>query len=168
MKQNHNHADLWACGKLLIQQQLTIAFAESATAGRIAAEFALIPDAGKFLKGGLICYDADLKCNLLKVPRAQLDIFTPESAVVTQAITTGLQNLIPADIHIGCTGLTSSGGSESPEKPVGTMFLYAARAEQQLFNERLVFQGSPEHIVLQTIGFLANRLHHYLEQHSIS
>lgn len=163
MKQNSNNADLLACGELLIQHYLTIAFAESATAGRIAAEFALVPEAGKFLKGGLVCYDADLKCSLLKVSREQIDTFTPESKEVTQAIATGLQSLIPADIHIGCTGLTSSGGSETPEKPVGTMFLYATKAEQQLFNERVVFQGSPEDIVLQTITFLAAQLHHYLE-----
>jgi nicotinamide-nucleotide amidase len=48
--------------ELLISQKLTLAFAESATAGRASAEFSLACDAGKFLKGGLACYDAALKC----------------------------------------------------------------------------------------------------------
>lgn len=41
---------------LLINKELTLAFAESATAGRAAAEFSLACNAGKFLKGGLVCY----------------------------------------------------------------------------------------------------------------
>ena len=38
-------------GKMLIGRNLTIAFAESATAGRLSADFSMIEDAGKFLKG---------------------------------------------------------------------------------------------------------------------
>lgn len=154
---------LLACGELLIKHQLTLAFAESATAGRLSAEFALLPDAGKFLKGGIVCYDADLKCTLLDVPQEQLKVFTPESEIVTCSITAGVQKLIPADIHIGCTGLTSPGGSETPDKPVGTMFLYGIKAHELLFSERLIFQGAPEEIVRQTVEFLAQRLHQYLK-----
>jgi len=61
---------LLSCGKLLIAKDLTIAFAESAIAGKMAAEFSLVPDAGKFLKGGLICYDAQLKSDILHVPES--------------------------------------------------------------------------------------------------
>lgn len=162
MKKDKDDTYLKRCGKLLIQHKLTIAFAESATAGRISAEFAMVFDAGKFLKGGIVCYDADLKCTLLEVPREQLMAFTPESEIVTYSITKGLQKLIPADIHIGCTGLTASGGSETKEKPVGTMFLFGIKTNQLLFNERIVFQGSPDEIVNQTVEFLAYHLHQYL------
>lgn len=103
-----------------------------------------------------------MKCNLLKVPQEQLEAFTPESEIVTCSITSGLQELIPADIHIGCTGLIAPGGSETAEKPVGTMFLYAIKADELLFNERTLFQGSPKEIVSQTVEFLAKRLHQYL------
>ena len=162
MKKAIDDTYLLACGKLLIKKKLTIAFVESATAGRISSEFAMIPDAGKFLKGGIVCYDADLKCTLLNVPREQLKAFTPESEIVTCSITAGLQKLIPADIHIGCTGLTAPGGSETPEKPVGTMFLYAIKAHDLLFSEQTIFQGSPEEIVRQTVEFLSRRLYAYL------
>ncbi|MBB5436538.1 nicotinamide-nucleotide amidase [Pedobacter sp. AK017] len=163
MKKDIDDADLKRCGKLLIQHQLTIAFAESATAGRISAEFAMVPDAGKFLKGGIVCYDADLKCSLLKVPKKQLKEFTPESETVTRSITQGIQKLIPADIHIGCTGLTAPGGSETPWKPVGTMFLHGIQGQQQILDERIVFQGNPDEIISQTITFLARQLHQYLK-----
>ncbi|ETZ22390.1 CinA family protein [Pedobacter sp. V48] len=163
MKKGIDNIDLKRCGKLLIQHQLTIAFAESATAGRICAEFALIPDAGKFLKGGIVCYDADLKCSLLDVPEQQLKEFTPESQTVTRSITKGIQKLIPADIHIGCTGLTAPGGSETPSKPVGTMFLYGIQGHREMLEERIVFQGNPHEIVSQTITFLARHLNEYFK-----
>ena len=155
--------NLLACGELLISHQLTIAFAESATAGRLCAEFALVPEAGKFLRGSVVCYDAELKLSLLGVPEEDLKAFTPESQTVTALITLGLQKLIPANIHIGCTGLAASGGSETPEKPVGTMFLHAIRGHETIFSERIVFQGSPDEIVRQTVEFLAERFLRYLE-----
>ncbi len=144
--------------KQLITNKLTIAFAESATAGRLAAEFSLAKDAGKFLKGALVCYDACLKEDILKVDKQLVDRFTPESAEVTRAIAKGLANLIPADIHIGVTGLTAPGGSETSEKPVGTMFVCAVENGRILFEEKQVFSGSPEHIVLQTVGLVAELL----------
>lgn len=149
---------LLSCGELLIKNQLSIAFAESATAGRVSAEFSLIPEAGKFLKGGLVCYDAALKTSLLKVPRSLIQSFTPESAEVTQAISFGLQELIPADIHIGCTGLTCPGGSETPVKPVGTMFICAVTGKNLIFSERNLYHGNAEEIVLQAIDRIASLL----------
>lgn len=153
---------LSVCGELMIKHQLSIAFAESATAGRITAEFAMIPDAGKFLKGGIICYDAEIKQNLLGVPEEQLKTFTPESEMVTLSITAGLQKLIPADIHVGCTGLTAPGGSETQEKPVGTMFIYGTNRHQLIFSETAVYQGTPQEIVEQTVMRTAQLLHAYL------
>lgn len=163
MKNDVNDIYLQACGELLIQKKLTIAFAESATAGRICAEFALLNDAGKFLKGGLVCYDADLKHTLLGVPEEQLETHTPESQVVTCYITAGLQKLIPADIHIGCTGLTAPGGSETPQKPVGTMFLCGLKGQELFFAKKMIFIGTPEVIISQTIASLAKALFEHLK-----
>jgi nicotinamide-nucleotide amidase len=138
-------------GKLLIENRLTLAFAESATAGRLSAEFSLIDDAGKFLKGGVACYDACIKESRLKVDHEVIKKFTPESMEVTKAITEGLASLIPAHILVGVTGLTCPGGSETEEKPVGTMFIYAIKDGEHLFSERMNFQGNREDIVSHTV-----------------
>jgi len=150
--------------KLLIENNLTIAFAESATAGRASAAFSLACDAGKFLKGGFICYDAVLKCDILNVPQKMLDKFSPESAEVTQAIAQGLIKLIPSDIHIGITGLPCPGGSESPEKPVGTMFICALLYEEPWFSEKILFHGSHEQIIDQTVEHIAQLISKYCEK----
>jgi nicotinamide-nucleotide amidase len=57
------------CSQFLAQQHLKIAFVESATAGRLAAEFSLTKDAGDILLGSLVCYDACIKQSVLKVPQ---------------------------------------------------------------------------------------------------
>ncbi len=53
------------CSKLMAEKKLTIAFAESATAGWLCSEFALTEESGQVLKGGITCYDASLKVSLL-------------------------------------------------------------------------------------------------------
>lgn len=142
------------CGKALSERQLTIAFVESATAGRLAAEFSMCPESGSILKGGLVCYDASLKESILHVPKDMIRRFTPESAEVTRELAERLQTYIPADIHIAVTGLTCPGGSETPEKPVGTMFVHLCTRGKSLAI-RDIFSGKPEEIVLQCIDRIA-------------
>lgn len=151
------------CGHKLIDKGLTIAFAESATGGRMAAEFSLVKDSGKFLKGGFTCYNACLKERVLHVPAKLIAEFTPESTEVTFAITSGVMGLIDADLHIGVTGLTCPGGSETEDKPVGTMFLCCLFGENKVFEEKVVFQGSPEEIVLHTVNYAASLLERFLD-----
>ncbi|KQM78483.1 damage-inducible protein CinA [Pedobacter sp. Leaf216] len=149
-------------GKMLITKKLSLAFAESATAGHLTANFSLIDNAGNFLKGGIACYDASLKEALLNVDHALIEKFTPESMEVTKAIAEGLKGLIPADIHIGVTGLTCPGGSETTEKPVGTMFVYAHSNGKHIFSERMNFHGNQTEIVAGTVERIAQLLHNYL------
>lgn len=151
------------CGKLLIERKLSIAFAESATAGRLAAEFALLPNAGKFLIGGIVCYNVGVKEEHLKVPKQMITKFTPESAEVTRAMAKGLIDFIKADLHVAITGLPAPGGSETAEKPVGTMFICAFFKEKVLFEERIVFNGRPEEIIQQTVHHAAKTLLKYLQ-----
>src|SRR5689334_15742143 len=142
------------CSSLLCRKKLKIAFGESATAGRMAAEFALTPDSGKILLGGLVCYDACIKQRVLKVPQSLIDTCTPESAEVTQAVAEGLQKIMDADIFVAVTGLTTPGGSESAEKPVGTIFLHILHPEGSL-PLRFEFKGDAESIILQAIDAAA-------------
>jgi nicotinamide-nucleotide amidase len=146
-----------SCSKLMAEQDLTIAFAESATAGWLCSEFALTEESGKVLKGGIACYDADLKVSLLKVPQRLIDEFTPESMEVTREMAYRLRDLIESDIQVTVTGLTTPGGSETPEKPVGTMFVFVLiRGREACF--RKVFQGSCEDVIHQTIEAAAELL----------
>jgi len=158
-----NSAILAACCRELVARHKTVAFAESATAGQMTAAFSMMLDAGKFLKGAFVCYDACLKQDVLQVPQRLIERCSPESAEVTEAIAQGLRKLIAADIYIGVTGLTAPGGSETPEKPVGTMFIHACGTHgKPLFADRITLHGAPEAIVLQTVVHTAALLKQYL------
>jgi len=145
------------CSKLMAEMGLTIAFAESATAGWLCSEFALAEESGQVLKGGITCYDAGLKVSLLKVPQKMINEYTPESMEVTREMAYRLKDLIAADIYVTVTGLTTPGGSETAEKPVGTMFVVALiKNEEASF--RRIFKGSCEEVIQQTIRATAELL----------
>jgi nicotinamide-nucleotide amidase len=142
------------CGIAIAGKGFTIAFAESATAGRMAAEFSLLAESGKILKGGIVCYDASIKEDILNIPKEFVEKYTPESAEVTEALADRIGKLIESDIQVAVTGLTTPGGSENAEKPVGTMFIHIVVNGKSL-PIRHVFTGAPEEIVLQTIDHAA-------------
>jgi nicotinamide-nucleotide amidase len=65
-----------------------------------------------------------------------------------------LRTVIPSDIQVAITGLTTPGGSETEEKPVGTMFIHILIQDRPVSLRRLYF-GTPEQIILNTIDEVA-------------
>lgn len=145
------------CCETLGRHNLSIAFAESATAGALCVSFSLSPESGKILKGGLVCYDAALKEQLFHIPPGTIKKYSPESAEVTEQLAKRLKRLVTADIYVAVTGLTTSGGSETPEKPVGTMFVHIVWAENSI-GLREVYRGSAEEIVSKAVDRVAGAL----------
>ncbi len=139
------------CSKLIADKKYKIAFAESATAGWLASEFSLVPESGKILLGGIVCYDACTKEDLFGITEETIKKYTAESAEVTKMLAEGLTKYFDCDIAVSVTGLTTPGGSETEEKPVGTMFIHIALPENRYIAHREVFKGSPEKIIRQTI-----------------
>lgn len=139
-----------ACAKAIAEKKWKIAFVESATAGRMCSEFSLTDDSGDILRGGISCYEVFIKENILKVPHELIEKHTPESAEVTESLAQNALSIFKSEIIVAVTGLTAPGGSETPEKPVGTMFLHIILPGRPL-SHREVFTGAPEDIVLQAI-----------------
>ncbi|HEV7380407.1 MAG TPA: nicotinamide-nucleotide amidohydrolase family protein [Dyadobacter sp.] len=151
------------CARILKERKLTIAFAESASAGRLSSEFAMAPDSGGVLKGGIICYNAQVKQDLLGIDPLLIEEFTPESSEVTIALAYALRNLIESDIQVAVTGLTTPGGSETDKKPVGTIFVHVLFKGNSIAMHS-VFNGSPEQIILQTADMIAKTVINEVEQ----
>ncbi len=145
------------CSHALKNQNLTIAFAESVTAGKVISEFALIPNCGCVLKGSIVCYNVSVKQTLLGVPAEMIEQYSPESAEVTEQLAVGLNKLIPADVIVAVTGLAAPGGSETEEKPVGTMFVHGF-FKGKPWRLRLFFDDEPEQVILKTIDAIAGYL----------
>jgi nicotinamide-nucleotide amidase len=69
-----------------------------------------------------------------------------------------------SDIYVAVTGLTTSGGSETPEKPVGTMFIHAlVNGKDHALRE--VFTGDAQEIVSATVKRVARLLLDTLGNH---
>jgi nicotinamide-nucleotide amidase len=144
-----------ACSKALLHKGWTISFVESASAGRLSYEFSTVPDSGEILIGGMVCYNACMKEDILNIPTGMIEQFTPESAEVTKAMAESFAKYSASDVCVGLTGLTTPGGSETPEKPVGTIFIHIIFPDKQLAN-RSVFEGSAEEIVRQAVDQTAS------------
>ena len=138
------------CVATLVRRNLKIAFADSATAGRFASEIAAVKNSGFILLGGIVCYDVSVKRTLLNIPEDMIKKFTPESPEVTKALAENLREHFDADVIVAVTGLASPGGSETDEKPVGTMFLHIL-FPQGFVAHRELFEGNQEEIILQAV-----------------
>ncbi|OYQ36330.1 damage-inducible protein CinA [Flavobacterium cyanobacteriorum] len=139
------------CSKLIARNKLKVALAESATAGRLASEFSLAEESGDILLGGIVCYDACTKEDLFGISPETIQQYTAESAEVTKALAEGLRKYFDCDIAVAITGLTTPGGSETPEKPVGTMFIHIVLPNNRYCAHREVFEGNAEKVIKQTI-----------------
>lgn len=104
---------------LLEERQWTMATAESATAGLIAARVTSIPGASKVFRGGVVAYATDLKASLLDVPQEILD-----EGVVSEAtalfMAEGAAARLQADVVVAVTG---SAGPDPQERAAGTMVI---------------------------------------------
>ena len=145
------------CCHALIEKKWTIAFVESATAGRMSSEFALVPNSGQILIGGIVCYDVSLKENLLDVPTEVIEEHTAESAEVTELLAKNFCKFSGSDICVALTGLLKPGGSETEEKPVGTIFIHMIFPNKSLSIHK-IFDGSPTDIMMSAIDEVARTI----------
>jgi nicotinamide-nucleotide amidase len=159
-----NQTELTELTMLLKDKGLTVAFAESCTAGMLASEMVKAKGSSDVLLGSLVVYQPEAKKKLLGVKQDTLDLYTAESQQVTNEMVMGLKKALNADISIATTGLAGNGGSESPEKPIGTMFvsfLYDGKAEE--FRE--VFKGSSQSMRKQLTDYVFEKLKGIIEEH---
>lgn len=150
------------CIALLSNKKLTISFAESVTTGALCLKFGIVPNSGQVFKGGLVCYDGDVKLKYLNVSKEMVDKYTPESAEVTEQMANGLKGLLEADVSVAVTGLCSPGGSECAEKPVGTIFTNIFYNNKH-YPLRKVFTGSPQEIVDFAVNDIIKEINQILE-----
>lgn len=139
--------------KQLKAQQLTLALAESMTCGLASAKLGVYKGVADVLTGAIVCYTPEVKNELLGVSCDLMDTYTCESQEVTEALAARLSKKIRADIHAAITGLACEGGSETPEKPVGTVF-FSVLYKGTFHNERTLFRGTPSEIREKACLFL--------------
>ena len=149
--------------KQLREAGLKLALAESITCGLAASKLAVYQGVSDVLEGAVVCYSERVKNDLLGVSIRLMKEHTCESMEVTEALVFGLVKRISADIHAATTGLACEGGSETKEKPVGTVFC-CVLYKGQLHRERKRFYGTPSEIREKTCSFLYELIEKVVEK----
>ena len=148
---------------VLKDNELTIAFAESMTCGMAAMKLGNVSGTSEVFEGGIVCYDAKVKTDLLGVPAKTIAHYTAESQQVTDALAKNLSRKIKADVTAAITGLAAPGGSESRQKPVGTVFI-SVFVKGKIYRERKKFNGSPQVIKEKACRSLFSFTHKVLKK----
>jgi nicotinamide-nucleotide amidase len=110
-----------------IGRGLTVATAESLTAGMVAAVLADTPGASSMLQGGVVSYQYSVKADVLGVPAELLDAVGSVDGDVAKAMAAGARRVCGADIGVSTTGV--AGPEPHGGKAVGTVFVGVATAD---------------------------------------
>ena len=135
-------SDLTGNAKLLLdalrEQGLKLVCAESCTGGLICACLTEIPGSSDIVERGFVTYSNAAKCEVLDVPEAMIETHGAVSEEVAGAMAQGALDHSRADIAVAVTGIAGPGGG-SEEKPVGLVFIAAARRDARLVHMRCRF-----------------------------
>lgn len=113
---------------------LKIATAESCTGGLVAGLLTEIAGSSDVFSCGFVTYSNQAKQELLGVPGDLLAKHGAVSAEVARAMAQGALEHSHADLAVTITGIAGPGGG-SAEKPVGLVYLAAARGDQVAHRE---------------------------------
>ena len=117
-----------------------LATAESCTGGLVAAVLTAVADSSDVVERGFVTYSNEAKIELLGVPAETIAAHGAVSAQTAAAMARGAVARTPADLAVSITGITGPGGG-TPQKPVGLIYLGAARRDGACRVERRVFPG---------------------------
>ena len=117
-----------------------IVTAESCTGGLIAATLTAIAGSSDVVDRGFVTYSNDAKRAMLGVAEATLAAAGAVSEEVAREMADGALGVSTADIALSVTGIAGPGGATAT-KPVGLVFIGAARRGGTLLVERHVFGG---------------------------
>lgn len=104
-----------------VARSLTLATAESLTAGQVAAAIADVPGASAALRGGVVAYHNEVKAGVLGVDARLLESAGSVDAEVARQMALGARRACGADLAVSTTGV--AGPAAHDGKAVGTVFI---------------------------------------------
>lgn len=109
-------------GRMLVEQKLTVAIAESCTGGLIGHRLTQVPGSSAYLERGAICYSNRAKMEMLGVPADLLAMRGAVSREVAVAMACGIRERSQVSVGLSVTGIAGPGGS-TETKPVGLVYI---------------------------------------------
>ncbi len=109
-------------GKILSENQLHLATAESCTGGMIAHFVTSISGSSAYYKGSVIAYSNEIKEQILGVSHKTLEKHGAVSEETAKEMVSGVLKALNCNIALATTGIAGPTGG-TKEKPVGTIWL---------------------------------------------
>ncbi|WP_396177042.1 competence/damage-inducible protein A [Flavobacterium sp.] len=132
-------------GRVLTQNKLTLATAESCTGGKIAQRITSVAGASAYFKGSIVCYSEEVKTAILKVSKQTIADYSVVSEQVAKEMALNVQQLMNVDYAIAVTG-NAGPTKDATDEEVGTVFIALASPEM-VFVEKFNF-GQPREKVI--------------------
>jgi nicotinamide-nucleotide amidase len=129
---------------------LKIVTAESCTGGLIAGLLTEIAGSSDVVERGFVTYSNEAKREALGVQEELIAQHGAVSAEVARAMALGALGHALADLAVAVTGIAGPGGG-TPEKPVGLVFLAAARGDRLIAREYRFGDIGRHHVRLKSM-----------------
>lgn len=130
---------------------VTIATAESCTAGLVTARIADVPGASDVLRGGAVTYCDEVKNRVLGVSEELLREFSAVSEPCARAMAVRARGLFDADVAVSLTGYAGPGGG-THDDPAGTVYVGCSYGDE-VRCARCTFEGSRNDVRAQAALF---------------
>ena len=146
----------------LKEHGLTIAAAESLTAGLFMSELAEISGASAVLQGGLVTYSVEAKVEQLGIDADVIQTHGVVSKEVAEQMAERVREKFNTDIGIGLTGVAGPGDQDGI--PAGTVWVGFSIKGKEVRSKLLRLYGSRNTNRLRTVKYACSHLLKYLKQ----
>ena len=140
---------------ILLQNKLTVATAESCTAGKVASLIASTAGSSSYFVGSVVAYDARIKTQLLGVPAQVIDDKGVVSREVAEQMARGVAQLMNVQCAIATTGVAGPG--DQGEVKQGTVWM-AALCNGHVVSSVCHFEGDRARVMEQAAETAARLL----------
>lgn len=147
--------------RLMTEQGLTIATAESCTGGLIAHQLTNVSGSSAYFMGGVVAYSNEIKERVLGVSDETLSVYGAVSQECAREMARGARRLLDTDVAISTTGIAGPTGG-TPEKPVGLVYVALAAQDFERCEQHL-WRGDRLENKRRTAGAALEMLRQYLE-----
>lgn len=121
-------------GRLLREQGLTLAVAESCTGGLVGHRITEVAGSSDYFLSGIISYSNEAKEQLLGVRHETLLAHGAVSEETAREMAQGARRVLGSDLALAITGVAGPGGGTA-EKPVGFTFIALADARDEIVEQ---------------------------------
>ncbi len=148
--------------RLLRENKMTFAAAESCTGGELAKRFTDMPGASEFFLGGVTTYTNEAKVKLLGISPELIEEKTAVSYEVAKEMAERVRMLLGSDMGIGVTGLAGPDGDGVHE--VGTVFVSLATKDATFVRELHVGDRRPRSYIRRVSGnYIFDMMRRYMQ-----